>query len=149
MKSLYSIFVVLMIAITIMWTMSNIGTEVVNNSNLDSESVTLIVSVSNELNDNFNPNSSFDAATSRLAGNGSFDDEDVFAREFLEGKSEGETQKQRIVSISKLPDLMILSLGVPEEDLNIYKVIIVLFISVILAFAAYRAIFGGGKVTDN
>lgn len=150
MKSIFSIFMVLMLIITIMWGMSGIGTEITGNSNLDTASVNLINNVTNILENDFNPDANFDAAVKNLSGeDAKFDDEDVFAREFLEGKSEGNVQEQRTTSITKLPDLMILVMGVPEQDLFIYKLIAGLILVMFGVIAGFRVFFGGGKITDN
>ena len=49
----------------------------------------------------------------------------------------------------KIPDLIILSLGIPQQSVAWVKGIAILILTVILGFAGYRVFFGGGKVTDN
>jgi hypothetical protein len=149
MKSFGSIFAVLMLIVVVFTSMQIIGEESIDNSNLDSESVTLILNVSNNLNSNFNIESSFTESSSSLSENSSFDSADVFAQEFLESKSQGQQKQGLVKNIVKIPDLIILSLGIPEESVSWIKGFLLLIITVILSFASYRAFFGGGKITDN
>jgi len=149
MKSVASIFFALMLIIVVFYSMQVIGEQSLTNSNLDSDSIALINNFSNNLDNEFNVNNDFDEFSSNLSVNGTFDNQDVFAQEYLEGKSDG-TQKTGIIKKAiKIPDMVILSLGVPEQDVSWIRNIILLIITVVLGFALYRAIFGGGKVSDS
>lgn len=149
MKSIGSIFIVLMLAVVVFYGVQVIGENSSSNPNLDHDSKALISNFTNNLNDNFDVTTDFNEFDSNLSDNSSFDSQDVFAQEFLEGKSEG-TKKQGIVSkITKIPDMVILSLGVPEDSVAWIKGILALVLTTFLGFAAYRAIYGGGKITDN
>jgi hypothetical protein len=149
MKSIGSIFAVLMLVVVVFGAMQIVGNEVAGNSNLDNESVFLIANISNNVDNNLNADSSFDEASSNLTVNATFDSQDVFAQEFLEGKSQGQ-QKQGIVkNLVKVPDLIILSLGVSQQDVAWIRSIVLLILTVLIGFAGYRVFFGGGKVTDN
>lgn len=149
MKSIGSIFGVLMITLAIFSAMIIVGEESVSNTNLDSESVLLIANISNNVDNNFNVDSSFVEVRSNLTTNSTFDNSDVFAQEYLEGKSDSTGKTGLIKNAVKVPDLIILSLGVPEQDVLWIKAIIILVITALLSFAAYRAFFGGSKITDN
>jgi len=149
MKSIGSIFVVLMLVTVVFTAMVQVGQESVSNSNLETESVVLIANVENGVNNNLDYNSSFDEFGSELTENATFDSEDVFAQEYLEGKSEGQQKKGFISTITTIPDLVILSLGIPQNSVIWIKGIFALIITVVLSFASYRAFFGGGKITDN
>ena len=149
MKSIASIFFGLMLMITIFFSMQIIGENSLGNSNLDTFSTGLISNYSNNLNADFDPNNDFNSFESNLSVNGTFDSEDVFAQEYLEGKSSSTAKTGIIAKLAKMPDMIVLSLGVEENNVIWIKSIIALIITVLLGFAAYRAIFGGGKVTDN
>jgi len=149
MKSLGSIFAVLMLVLVVFGAMQVVGEEISENSNLDNDSVSLIANISTNVDNNLNVETSFQEAASNLTVNATFDSADVFAQEFLEGKSEGQQKQGLVKNLVKVPDLFILSLGAPQEDVGWIKAIILLVLGVILSFAAYRAFFGGGKVTDN
>lgn len=149
MKSFGSIFVVLMLISVVFYIMISIGNEGVTNSNLDTDSVILIAQIDSGVNSKLNFSNSFDEFQSNLTTNATFDSADVFAQEYLEGKSQGQSKQGIIANIIKIPDLLILSLGIPLSALVWVRSIILLIITVIIGFATYRAIFGGGKVTDN
>lgn len=149
MKSIGSIFGGLIIILIVFNIMLLVGNESVTNSNVDTESVLLVAQVETGINTNFNYTTSFNEFDSNLTTNATFDSQDVFAQEFLEGKSEGQQKQGLISNIVKVPDLFILSLGVPQSSVIWIKGILLLVISVLLSFAAYRAFFGGGKITDN
>lgn len=149
MKSFGSIFVVLMLFMGVFVSMQIVGEESINNNQLSTESKQLIANYSSNIDGNLNLASDFNEASSNLTTNATFDSEDVFAQEFLEGKSEGQQKSGIVKNIVKVPDLIFLSIGLPESSLIWIKSIIGLILGVILSFAAYRAFFGGGKVTDN
>lgn len=149
MKSLGTIFVVLMLFMSVFVAMQVIGEESYNNNQLSSSSKALILNYSSNIDGNLNFVDSFNQSASNLTTNATFDSEDVFAQEFLEGKSQAQ-QKQGIVkNIVKVPDLIFLAIGLPESSLIWIKSLIALILAIVLSFAAYRAIFGGGKLTDN
>lgn len=149
MKSIGSIFIVLMLFMGVFVSMQVIGEESINNNQLSLESKQLIANYSSNIDGNLNLASDFDESSSDLTQNATFDGEDVFAQEFLEGKSEGQQKGGIVKNIVKVPDLIFLSIGLPESSLIWVKSFIGLILTVILSFAAYRAFFGGGKVTDN
>lgn len=149
MKSIASIFAALMIIMVVFYGMQVIGEESIDNTNLDAYSVALINNFSSNLDNDFNVEDDFDKFSSNISGNGTFDDQDVFAQEYLEGKSEGQKQQGIIRKATKIPGMIVLSLGIPNNEVKWIVAIISLVIVVYLGFAGYRAIFGGGKVTDN
>jgi len=149
MKSFGSIFVVLMLFMAVFVSMQVIGEESITNNQLSLESKQLIANYSSNIDGNLNLASDFDEANSGFNSSGGFDGEDVFAQEFLEGKSGGEQKSGIVANIVKVPDLIFLSIGLPESALIWVRSLIALIIAVLLSFAAYRAFFGGGKITDN
>lgn len=149
MKSIGSIFIVLMLILIVFTAMVKVGEETVTNSNLQTESVILIANVEKGVNNNINYSSSFNEFSSGINASNNFDGQDVYAQEYLEGKGEGRQKQGLIATITTIPDLFILSLGVPQDSVIWIKGIVALIISVMLSFASYRAFFGGGKITDN
>tara|TARA_R100001591_G_scaffold80768_1_gene87836 strand:+ start:1214 stop:1663 length:450 start_codon:yes stop_codon:yes gene_type:complete len=149
MKSIGTIFVVLMLFMSVFIAMQQVGEESFSNSQLSDDSKSLILNYSSNIDGNLNLNNDFGESQSNLTTNATFDSEDVFAQEFLEGKSEAQQQTGIIRNIVKVPDLIFLSIGFPESSLIWIRSLIALIITTILAFAGYRAIFGGGKITDN
>lgn len=151
MKSIYSVFIVILLTVTVFYSMNIVGTETATNpnNNLDNDSITLVTQFNSKLNKSLNLDSNFSEFDSNLSENGTFDNEDVFAQEYLEGKSSAEKKVGIIGTIYRIPDMFILSLGVELEDVTIYRTIILLIVGVIVSFALFRAFFGGGKVTDN
>lgn len=149
MNSISSIFMVLMLILVVMFGMQTVGNSLSSNSNLDSESIALISNFSTNLDNDLNYDTAFDPASTNLSNGSNFDSEDTFAREYLEGRNEGQSQEGIIARAVKIPDLIILSLGVSQSAVAWIKGIILLIITTILGFAAYRAFFGAGKVTEK
>ena len=149
MKSIASIFTVLMLIIVVFYGMQVVGEEAVDNTNIDQESLDLIGNFSDNLNNEFDYASDFGEFDSNLSTNATFDNQDVYAQEFLEGKSSGQKKQGIVAKAVKIPDMIILSLGVPNAAVIWVKGIVALIISVLLGFAAFRVFFGGGKVSDN
>jgi hypothetical protein len=149
MKSIASIFFGLMLIVIVFYGVQVVGEESKDNTNIDTFSVDLINNFSNNLDNEFNINTSFVELESNLSINSTFDSQDVFAQEYLEGKSDSTSKTGLITKLSKIPDMIIISLGVPENSVIWIKSIIALIIGVILSFAGYRAIFGGGKITNT
>lgn len=149
MKSFGSIFVVLMLFMSVIVAMQIVGEESINNNQLELSSKELIANYSSNIDGNLNLASDFNEASSNLTQNATFDSEDVFAQEFLEGRSEAQQRSGIVQNIVKVPDLIFLSIGLPESSIVWIRALIGLILGVILSFAAYRAFFGGGKVTDN
>jgi hypothetical protein len=149
MKSFGSIFLILMLVMAVFVSMQIVGEESFNNTNLELESQNLISNYSSNIDNNLNLASDFDEASSDLTVNATFDGEDVFAQEFLESKSDGQQKSGIVRNLVKVPDLIFLSIGLPEASIVWVKSFFALIIGVALSFASYRAFFGGGKITDN
>lgn len=149
MKSFGSIAVVFLLLMTVFTCMQIIGEQSFNNDQLSKESKALILNYSSNIDGNLNFASDFDESQSTLAANATFDGEDVFAQEFLEGKSDAQQKGGIVSNIVKVPDLVFLSIGLPESSISWLRVLVGLILGIVVSFAAFRAIFGGGKVTDN
>jgi len=117
MKSIRSIFLFVAILTILFYGLGTVVTEAfTNNAYLEEESQDLAVNFNNNLENNINQSTAFDTFSSELSANGTFDNEDVFAIEFFERQSQSSEQQGVIRSIYKFPDLIILALGVPQED---------------------------------
>jgi len=149
MKSLFSIFVVLMLFTTVFYSMNIVGQEIHSNDNLDNESKVLISNINTNLNNDFQMDTSYNELQSNTSVNGTFDNADVYAQEYLEGKSQGDSKIGIIRTIWKMPDMIVMSLGVDQDSVTTFKAIIMTIVGVLFSFALYRMLFGGGKVTDN
>lgn len=152
MKSIASIFFGLILIITIFYSMSIIGTEsFTSNPRLSEQSQDLVVNLNTNLENNFNLDEDFSQSSSNLTDpkNASFDSQDVFAREFFERESQTNQNTGLIKTLVNIPDTFLLVLNVPEEDITIYRTILLLILSALLTFAGFRAIFGGGRIQDN
>ncbi len=138
-----------MLIIFVFYGLQIVGDEVIDNSNLESSSVALINNISNNLDEELNYENDFSEFQSNLSGNSTFDSEDVFAREFFEGRNEAQEKEGIVARTIKIPDLIILSIGLPQASVAWIRNIVLLVITTILGFALFRAIFGGGKVTET
>jgi len=147
MKSYSTIFIILMLIMIVFISMQQVGEEIINNKQLEADSKILISNVSNNIDTNLNLLEDFNESQSSSGAN--FDGEDIFAQEFLQGEAEGQSKRGIVQNIVKVPDLVFLSIGLPESSTTWLKSLLALIIVVILSFATYRSIFGGGKVTDN
>jgi len=147
MKSVFSIFVVLMLFVTVFYSMQIVGNEVYFNDNLDNDSKTVITSFNAQLNNNFNYTNEFDPASNNLTnGSSNFDNEDVFAQQYLEGKRDAQQNIGIISTIWNMPDLIITSFGAEQSSVAWIKGILLTIIGALIAFVTFRAIFGGGKL---
>lgn len=152
MKSIASIFFGLMLVVTLFYSMNLIGTEsFVSNPGLSEQSQDLAANFNTNLNNNFNLDEDFDQSRSNLTdpANSTFDSQDVFAREFFERESQTEQNVGIIKTLVNIPDTVLMVLGVPEEDVSIYRTILLLVLGALITFAGFRAIFGGGRIQDN
>jgi len=149
MKSFESIIFVVLIFLIIFTGMITVGVEIMEkNPNLDEDSIGLIGNLTGELNINFNA-SQLGPASSNLTANGTFEGQDPFTLQFLEGKTDAQKQLSLAGKIKRIPEIIILSLGVDRDDLSMYLTFIFIILGLFVAFASYRAFFGGGKLTDN
>lgn len=149
MKSIWGLFIGMMFFVTIFYSMSIVGEQIQSNSNLDNTSFALIGNLTTDLDNNFNPSSSFSEGESNLSVNATFDGEDVFAQEYLQRTSDSQKKASIVASVTRAPDVIFLSMGVSQSDVGIYKTILALILSVALSFAIYRMFFGGGKITTT
>lgn len=149
MKDFFTIIIVTLLVVFVYTGVSVIGDDVIDNPNLDTESVNYILSINYELDTNFNE-SQFDESTSDLAGeNATFDNQDTFSKEFLESQASAEKKVSIVKRITKVPDIILIAVGIDEDYISAIKWIIVTLLGIFIAFATYRAFFGGGKVTEN
>lgn len=149
MKDYLTIIIVSLLIITVFISAIEIGEDSLGNSLLNDDSKDLIEDISKKQSQDFDE-SNFDEGDNTLAENDStFDSEDTFSREFLEGRSDAQKKTNIAERITKIPDLILISLGVPREFVTPFLWIITTLLSIFIAFATYRAFFGGGRVTEK
>ena len=142
----FPLVVVIFIVIIIFTGVNQVGQESLTNSNLDNQSVILIVNINSDLNTNFND---LTLGESNLTANTSFEGQDPFVQQFLESKESTSQFEVFVNKIISIPDLLILGVNqnIPEEDLAVYKVLLSAFIIIVLTAVVFVAIFGDGRIT--
>ncbi len=142
----WPLVMVVFMVVTIFTGLNVIGQESIGNSNLDNQSVQLIVNINSNLNDNFDD---LTLQTSDLTINSTFEGQDPFVQQFLETKEQTGSFESFVNKVISIPDLLILGVNseIDEETLAIYKVILSAFIILMIAVAAFVAVFGDGRIT--
>lgn len=141
----FPIMVVVFIVIVIFSGLNLVGQEISGNSNLDDASVTLITNLGNDIDTNYGD---LTLTTSNLT-NGSIGNEgqDPFALQFLETKQQANQFLDIVNSVITLPDLFLLGIGIDEENILVYKLLLGAFIIMLIAVATFVAFFGEGRIT--
>ncbi len=142
----WPLIMVIFIVVVIFTGLNVIGQESIGNSNLDNRSKTLIFNINSNLNNNFND---LTLQTSDLTKNSTFEGQDPFVQQFLETKESTGSFEAFVNKIISIPDLLILGINddIDEETLAVYKVILLAFISLIIAVVVFVAVFGDGRIT--
>ena len=142
----FPLIVVLFIVIIIFTGVNQVGQESLTNSNLDNRSVKLIVNINTDLNTNFND---LTLAESNLSSNSTFEGQDPFVQQFLESKESTNKFEEFTNKIISVPDLLILGINddIPEEDLAVYKGLLIAFLILIISVVVFVGIFGDGRIT--
>ena len=149
MKDFLTIIIVTLLVITVFIATINIGEHSLDNSLLTDDSRTLIEDIATTQDQEFN-NEQFEEGDSTLAEDDStFDSEDTFSREFLEARSEGQKKTNLAERLLKLPDLIFISIGVPDSAVSSFKWVVSALLGIFVSFAGYRAFFGPGRITQN
>jgi hypothetical protein len=149
MTNFFTIITITLIFTTIFIATINVGEESYNNTILSDSSKTLIQNISYYQTNNLNEGD-FEEGSSTLAENSSgTTGEDTFALEFFERQQDTQQQLSIVQRITKIPDLILISLGIPDSFVSPFKWIVFSLISIVISFATIRAIFGGGRVTDR
>lgn len=148
MTNLLTIFYTVMFVVVILTGVSYVGSEsITNNPNLDSKSLEIINQTNAELVAKYDKDE-FLIEDNNVTANSSFADVDPFARQYLEDKSEIEQKQTTLQKALGMPDLILISLGIEQNELLlIIKGFIVALISFIIGLAIYIAI-RTGEVKD-
>lgn len=150
-KSIWGVFITLSLAIILFSGANLVAQEAVLKGNLDTDSLNLIGKydpmVSSLAVEIENQKNLVEVGIQTEPDSNALSE---FYRSFAEGKSKVQTFKDGLNLLYNLPDIMLLSVPfVADEDLTIYKTIIVLMLSVVIFIASWRAIFaadtGGNK----
>lgn len=142
----FPLIVLLFIVVIIFTGINEVGQESLTNSNLDNQSVILIININSDLNNNFND---LALAQSNLTANESFEGQDPFVQQFLETKESTSQFSSLVSKIISIPDLLILGVNdqIPEQDLAVWKALLSAFIIIIIAVVIFVAFFGDGRIT--
>lgn len=139
LDNFYSISIVVLTIILVFTPLAMIGDEVITNDNIDDDSKNMIISINYRIDQDFN-RSDFQDETLNVSENSTFEGTDAFSRDFLESQAAAEKRTNTVQRITRIPDLIILSIGVPEKFVTEIKLIILTIIGVILSIATYNAV---------
>lgn len=133
----FTIITTVLIIVTIFTLINMVGDEVSDNSNLDTPSQLLVSNINSKISDDFS-SEDFNQSTGL---NGSFEGQDSFSREFFESKNSAETKTSLPERAIKIPELILLAIGVPKVWVNPIYVLVSVFIGIIISFATFNAFF--------
>lgn len=142
--NLFSVTMVVLIAIFVITGMAKVGSIVSGNDNLNDKSIEIIDSVTSYSNLEFDE-SKFEQQEATLNGT-SIEGVDAFEKQYLEEKIEGEKNTNIYKTIIKLPRMLYLSLGLPDEWVEDYEWIINTIVGLIVIVVGYVLFFGRGKI---
>lgn len=142
----WPITVLLFLVVVIFTGINEIGQESIDNENIDNNSISLIIQINSDLNNNFGD---LTLPESNLTNGTSFEGQDPFVQQFLESKEDTNRYEGLANKIISIPDLLILGVNedIPEEDLAVYKVLLNAIIVIVITIVVFVAIFGDNRVT--
>jgi len=149
MKDYLTIITVTLLITTVFIAAINIGESSLNNQILDDDSRTLIQDIATKQSEDFSEDQFMEGEDTLAEEDSSFDSEDAFSREFLEGRSEAQQKTNLVERIIGIPSLILLSVGLPESFIRPFFWIVTTLVSIFVSFATYRAFFGGGRITER
>jgi len=123
-------------------TVTMVGDEAVTNDNLDDDSKQMLISVNYELGENFN-RSDYEETELNVSENSSFEGVDPFARDYLETQAAADKRTNAVQRITRVPDLIITSLGIPESFVGPIKAVVLTLFGVFLSIATFNALRRG------
>lgn len=144
--NLWSVTMIVLIAVFVLTGMANIGADVKKNDNINQKSIEIINSVTAYSNLEFSEDK-FEQQETALNGT-SIEGVDPFEKQYLEEKIEGEKNVNIYKTVINLPRMLYLSLGVPDTWLEDYEWIINVIVGLIVIVVGYVLFFGGGKIND-
>ena len=145
---LFPLAIVLFLVVIVYTGFNEVGQEsLIKNDILDNNSRVLILNIQSDLNNNFNNLNVTESNLSNSTGNEGID---AFTRQFQENKQEKSKLEGLADNILSIPDLLILSFNqdLDQEDLNLWKGILIAFLVIVLLVAGLTAIFGSGRFSD-
>lgn len=142
MRTILGIITVVLVFVGIFTIMNIVGQEVQGNTNINNDSKLLITNINKKMGSDFDV-AVFEEPDSSLAKNSTFEGVDAYARQYLEDKSEIEKKYDMVNSVTNIPDLIILSLGVPVTWVSAIKAFVVAILGLLVGLAIYVAIRTG------
>ena len=145
MKSIRQVVIILLL-ITVVYTgISIAGNDfVANNPNIDDSSKAMLITIQEKTHDEFN----YSDYNIEAGGLSEIQDEDVFARQYLEAESRVTKSTGLIEKIKNIPMLLFLSTGLDYEYFSYIINTIVVLLGLIIVFVIYKALFGPGRIEE-
>jgi len=137
MKSIYSGFFLIFLALIVFTSINIIGNEIPSN-NLDAKSAQVLLAVNKTLVNTINVD---DLTETQLINNTNPQDKESFGFEFLTAKSDVDKKVSIINTISNSPDIVIAAAGVNTNDFKEYITIAKWFVGIVLSLILFDAVF--------
>jgi len=137
MKSIYSGFFLIFLALIVFTSINIIGNEIPSN-NLDAKSAQVLLAVNKTLVNTINVD---DLTETQLINNTNPQDKESFGFEFLTAKSDVDKKVSIINTISNSPDIVIAAAGVNTNDFTEYITIAKWFVGIVLSLILFDAVF--------
>lgn len=137
-NTIFSILTVLMFVSILFGLVAQTSLDVLSNPLLDNDSVSAINTLNSQID-------SVDISESTIVNsvtvNSTFEGTDAFQREFLESKSVAEGENKNLIEkVLGVPNLLITSLGIPQNDtLERVLSILILVLGVLVVLIVYKA----------
>lgn len=137
-NTLFSLLSVLAFVALLFGLIAETSNDVLKNPLLDNDSIDAIATLNTQI-------SSVDISeatiVNNLTVNSTFEGTDAFQREFLESKSIAEGENKNLIEkITGVPNLLITSMGIPQNDaLSRILGIIILVLGILLILVIYKA----------
>lgn len=142
-----NVIVILFMVVGVFSVIGIIGTEVLDNPNLDYESVKLVSKLNYDINTTY-AISNLEVQENEATNDSTFTGVDAYARQYLEDKTEIAQQKSILNKIITTPELVLNSFGIDNN--LIVKSILSLFVTltgIFIGLYIYKAV-RTGEVTD-
>lgn len=121
-----------------------IGVEIIDNENLNNESVSYISNLNANINTNYNTNE-LEIPTSNVTSNLTNEGIDAFALQYLESKQRAEANINTLGVISAVPDTFLLIFDLDRDSVLLFYQLFVLVIGFVLGIVAFNLLFGSGR----
>ena len=146
MVKFFPILVILFIIVVLYSGLNLIGQESVGNSNLDNQSLALIIQMNSDIERDFGTLDNTENVSVNTTGN---EGQDPFALQFLENKQQKSKLEQYTNMVISIPDLMVspFAESISRAERDVYVLLLTAFLVIVLFIAGFVAIFGEGRLT--